>query len=137
MRIQIVRIAMLEWIRLVLDWKTSTASERGGKKIAGFAIDPAGELVSGEEFKGPRELENILLNRKKNEFVRCVSEKMLTYALGRGMEFYDQCAVDQISKALAKNKYRFSTLIMEVVKSTPFQKRRGEETPQTLSDARE
>ncbi|MDB6029750.1 MAG: Protein of unknown function (DUF1587)/Protein of unknown function (DUF1592)/Protein of unknown [Verrucomicrobiales bacterium] len=107
------------------------------EKDAGFVIDPAGELVSGEEFKGPRELETILLNRKKNEFVRCVSEKMLTYALGRGMEFYDQCAIDQISKALAKNKYRFSTLVMEVVKSTPFQKRRGEETPQTLGDARE
>lgn len=107
------------------------------EKDEGFAIDPSGELVSGEEFKGPRELGNILLNRKRNDFVRCLTEKMLTYALGRGMEFYDQCAVEQISKALAKNKYKFTTLVVEVVKSTPFQMRRGEEGAPTLSDARE
>ena len=58
--------------------------------------------------------------------MRCLSEKMLTYALGRGLEYYDKCAVDQITKSLQKNSYRFSSLILEVVKSTPFQMRRGE-----------
>ena len=52
---------------------------------------------------------------------------MLTYGLGRGLEHYDQCAIDDISKGVAKNHYTFSALILEVVKSTPFQKRRGEE----------
>jgi hypothetical protein len=52
---------------------------------------------------------------------------MLTYALGRGLEYYDKCAVDEISKNLAKKKYKFSSLILEVVRSTPFQKKRGEE----------
>jgi len=64
---------------------------------------------------------------KRDDFVRCLSEKMLTYALGRGLEYYDKCAVEQITKRLAKNKYRFSSLMLEVIKSTPFQMHRGEE----------
>ncbi len=94
---------------------------------AGFVIDPAGKLVTGETFQGPADLKTILMKRKKDDFVRCLSEKMLTYALGRGLEYYDKCATDQISKNLAKNRYKFSTLILEVIKSTPFQLRRGEE----------
>jgi hypothetical protein len=89
-------------------------------------IDPAGQLVSGESFHGPAGLRAILLNRKKDEFVRCLSTKMLTYALGRGLEYYDRCALDQITQQLAKNHYRFSTLVLEIVKSAPFQLRRGE-----------
>ena len=91
-----------------------------------FDIDPAGQLVSGESFHGPEELRAVLLKSKRSEFVRCLSEKMLTYALGRGLEYYDKCAVDQITKGLRKTNYRFSSLILEVVKSTPFQMRRGE-----------
>ena len=91
-----------------------------------FDIDPAGQLVSGESFHGPEELRSVLLKSKKNEFVRCLSEKMLTYALGRGLEYYDKCAVDQITKDLRKGSYRFSSLILEVVRSTPFQMSRGE-----------
>jgi len=52
---------------------------------------------------------------------------MLTSALGRGLEYYDQCAVDQITKSLAKNRYKLSSLVVEVMKSAPFQMRRGEE----------
>ena len=51
---------------------------------------------------------------------------MLTYALGRGLERYDKCAVDDIAKNLAKNHYRFSALITAVVKCTPFEMRRGD-----------
>jgi hypothetical protein len=91
------------------------------------AIDPAGELVTGESFKGPADLRIILLNQKRNDFVHCLSEKMLTYAMGRGLEYYDRCATDAVSKELAKKNYRFSQLITAVVKSTPFQMRRGEE----------
>ena len=93
-----------------------------------FKIEPAGKLVSGESFNGPADLARILVDKKKDDFVRCLSEKMLTYALGRGVEFYDKCATDQISAAVVKNKYRFSSLILEVVSSVPFQKRRGELT---------
>ena len=91
-----------------------------------FAIDPAGKLVTGETFNGPDDLKTILLKSRRDDFVHCLTEKMLTYALGRGLEYYDKCAVDEITKRLAKNRYRFSTLISEVVKSTPFQMRRGE-----------
>ncbi len=50
---------------------------------------------------------------------------MLTYALGRGLEYYDKCAVDDITTALAKNDHKFSCMVLEIVKSDPFQKRRG------------
>jgi hypothetical protein len=91
-------------------------------------IDSAGQLVSGETFRDAAELRQILVAEKKEEFVRCLSEKLLTYALGRGMEMYDKCAIDEISRQLAKEKYRFGDLILAVVKSVPFQNRRGEDS---------
>jgi hypothetical protein len=94
-----------------------------------FAIDPAGKLVSGESFSGPADLKTVLLKHKQAEFLRCLSEKMLTYALGRGVEYFDKCAVDQIARGLERNQNRFSALIMEIVKSVPFQMRRGETAP--------
>jgi hypothetical protein len=87
-----------------------------------FPIDSLGELPSGEKFSGPRELTKLLLDTKQDSFVRCVTEKMLIYALGRGIEYYDKCAVDKITEALAKNDNRFSTLVLEIVKSEPFQR---------------
>ena len=93
--------------------------ERDGK----LPIDASGELPGGEKFRGARELQTLLLKTKKEAFVRCVAEKMLTYALGRGLEYYDQCAVDEITTALAENDYRFSTLILGIARSDPFQKR--------------
>jgi len=96
------------------------------EKDGDFKIDPAGALVSGETFNGPAGLKAILLKQKRDEFVRCLTEKVLTYALGRGMEYYDKCAVDVITSKLAKGRYKFSTLILEVTKSAPFQMRRGE-----------
>jgi hypothetical protein len=84
-----------------------------------FAIDPAGVLPDGKAFKGPKELKTILRG-KKDLFARSLSEKVLTYALGRGVEYYDKCALDKIVAALDKNDYRFSVLLTEVVKSEPF-----------------
>jgi hypothetical protein len=92
-----------------------------------FDIDPAGKLISGETFNGPSELKQILLKTRKEEFLTCLTEKMLTYALGRGLEYYDKCAVEKIVAALEKDSYRFQTLIAEIIKSAPFQKQRGEE----------
>ena len=101
------------------------------EKEGDFAIDPAGKLVDGETFNGSDELKTILMKRQRDEFVHCLAEKMLTYGLGRGLEYYDKCAVDQITKRLAKNHYKFSTLILEIVKSAPFELRRGEEAQLT------
>jgi hypothetical protein len=94
-----------------------------------FPIDPSGTLPDGRSFKGPAELKKILRD-KKDLFARNLAEKMLTYALGRGLEHYDKPAVDAIVAALAKNDYRFSTLITEVAKSFPFRMRRGKELSQ-------
>jgi hypothetical protein len=93
-----------------------------------FPIDPAGQLVSGESFQGATDLAQVLAREKRDEFVRCLARKMLTYALGRGLEFYDQCAVDQIARDLRRGGYKFSSLILAVVQSVPFQQRRGETT---------
>lgn len=91
-------------------------------KDGGFDIDPSGVLPDGKKFQGPAELKAILKG-KKELFVGCLIEKMLTYALGRGLEYYDKCAVDAIHTAMTKNEYRFSTLVVEIVKSEPFQMR--------------
>jgi hypothetical protein len=92
--------------------------DRDGK----FAIDPSGVLPDGKSFRGPAELKAVLRG-KKDLFSRCLTEKLLTYGLGRGLEYYDKCAVDKITAALEKNDYRFLTLLAEVVKSEPFQMR--------------
>ncbi len=90
-------------------------------------IDPTGELPGGQKFQGPQELKEILLG-KKELFSRCLAEKMLTYATGRGMEYYDKRALDQIVAALPKNDFRLSALVVEITKSDPFRLRRGKES---------
>ena len=85
-------------------------------------IDASGVLPDGRTFNGPDGLKQ-LLKARKTPFVRCVAEKMLTYATGRGLEYYDRRAVDKIMTALGKDDYRFSTLLAEIVKSDPFQMR--------------
>jgi hypothetical protein len=100
-----------------------------------FAIDPAGTLPDGRSFKGPQELKTILRD-KKDLFARNLAEKLLTYALGRGLEHYDKPAVDAVVSALAKNDYRFSVLVTEVVKSFPFLMRRGKPEAQARRSER-
>jgi len=89
-----------------------------------FKIDPSGVLPDGSKFSGPEELRKVLL-AKADQFRRTLSEKMLTYALGRGLEYYDRCAVDDIMSALKMGDDKFSAMIIAVVQSDPFQKRRG------------
>jgi len=81
-------------------------------------------LPGGKKITGANELRKLLKSRKE-DFVRCLSEKLLTYALGRGLDYYDEPAIDKICEALPKGDYRFSALLTEIVKSTPFQLRRG------------
>lgn len=93
-------------------------------------IDPSGELPGGVKFKGPAELTRLLRDKRNGQFVRCLAEKLLTYALGRGLEYYDQCAVDKITKEMAQSENRFSALVLAVANSEPFQKqgaKRGED----------
>lgn len=90
-----------------------------------FDVDATGTLPNGKAFHGPDELRKIL-SEDREEFARCVTEKMLTYALGRGLERYDRPAVRAIVAKLGQDNYRISTLILEIVKSMPFQMRRAE-----------
>lgn len=90
-------------------------------------IDIATRLPSGEELRGPVDLKRYILEKRKADFVRCLTEQMLTYALGRPLEYYDAPAVEHITSELEKNDYRFSTLVWEIVKSYPFQYRRTQE----------
>ena len=89
-----------------------------------FKIDPSGVLPNGQSFAGPRELKGILKLRQ-DDFVRCLAEKMLTYGLGRGVEYSDKCTVAEIAKAMKQQDFKFSSLILAIVESDPFQKRRG------------
>lgn len=87
-----------------------------------FDIDPSGVLPSGEQFANAKELKRILLKRE-DQFRKCLADRMLTYALGRGLESYDKCVVDEIAAAVARDGNRFSRLVLEIVKSDPFQYR--------------
>jgi hypothetical protein len=93
-------------------------------KDGDFPIDPAGVLPDGGTFKDPAQLKAIL-KEKKELVARNLAEKMLTYALGRGLEWYDRRAVDTIVAGTAKGDYKFSALVAEIVRSEPFRLRRG------------
>ena len=90
-----------------------------------FPVDAAGTLPSGKSFQTPAELKTILKGDKE-AFTQCLAEKMLTYALGRGLERYDRNALKLIVGGVAAGDYKFSRLILEIVNSMPFQMRRGD-----------
>ncbi len=87
-------------------------------------IDTAGVLPDGTTFEGITGLKQILKERQE-EFARCLTEKMLTYALGRGLAYYDRPTVEKIVTQLKLNNYKFPVLIKEIAKSDPFRLRRG------------
>jgi hypothetical protein len=89
---------------------------------AGQAIDASGGLLADGEFTGVAGLEQALLDRPEL-FVRTLTEKLLTFALGRGIEHYDAPAIRQIVRDAKADDYRFSQLILGIVHSTPFQMR--------------
>jgi hypothetical protein len=95
--------------------------EKDGK----FPIDPAGETPTGKPFASPAELKKALSSEDRDLFTRALAEKLLTYALGRGLEYYDKCTVDDLWAATAKEDYRFSALVKAIVHSDAFQKRRA------------
>ena len=95
------------------------------EKEFGQQIETGGTLITGEPFKDIRGLKQILASRHGTEFYRCLTEKLLTYSLGRGLEDYDVETVDRIVEALQRDDGRFSTLLMGVIQSAPFQKCRN------------
>lgn len=105
----------LEKFNAIGEWRTMD-----GK----FPIDDSGVLPDGRKFNGPEELRAIL-RADRNAFAQCLTEKLLTYGLGRGLERYDKPTVKKIAANVAANEYRFSSLVLEVVNSLPFQMRRG------------
>ncbi len=93
-----------------------------------FPVDSSGVLPNGTTFSTPEEMRAVLKTQLP-EFSRCIVEKMLTYSLGRGLGSYDRRTVDQIDRKLAASGYGFQSLIYEIVRSLPFQSRRGEQQP--------
>jgi len=93
-------------------------------EVSGETVDASGQLPGGEAFVGPEALKKVL-GARKQLFLRHLTEKMLAYALGRGVEYYDIPAVKNISEAVANDGHRAPRLILEIVRSTPFRLRRG------------
>ena len=94
---------------------------------AGLPVDASAVLADGTTtFEGPAGLRRVLLERS-TQFVETATEKLLTYALGRGLEHYDQPVIRNITKQAATNDHRWSSLILGIVESTPFQMQRAEE----------
>ena len=88
-------------------------------------IEAGGKLITGEEFHDIREVKRVLATKHRRTYYQCLTEKLLTYALGRGLEHYDVETVDQIVDQLEKDNGRFVTLLTGIVESAPFQKRRN------------
>ena len=92
---------------------------------AGLPIDSSGRLPDGAAFEGPVGLRALLLERP-DRFAATLTEKLLAYAVGRGPEYYDRPTVRAITRAAAADGYRWSSVIVGIVKSTPFRMRRSE-----------
>ncbi len=92
----------------------------------GAKVDASGSLPGGIQFDGPAGLKQVLLDRK-DYFVECISEKLLTYALGRGLEHFDLPVVRQVRREAAAREHRFSEVVLAIVNSVPFQMRRTPE----------
>jgi hypothetical protein len=106
----------LENFNAIGEWRT-----QDGK----FPVDASGVMPDGRAFSGAVELTQIL-SEKRADFARAITEKMLTYALGRGLETYDAPQVKLIADRLAKDEYRFSSLVLGIVNSIPFRQRKGD-----------
>jgi hypothetical protein len=105
------------------EWR---AKEPGGR------IDPAGQLADGSAVDGPIALRRAL-TRKPELFVRTVTEKLMTYGLGRGMAHTDMPTVRRIARDAARQNYRFSAIVLGIVKSAPFQMKRAPQPDATLA----
>lgn len=108
----------LENFNAVGEWRDEDAGNR---------IDAKGKLPNGAEFDGPAGLKKLLLDQHRDEFVQTVAEKLLIYALGRGLEPCDRPTVRAITARAARENYRLTAFVSAIVESTPFQLRRTSE----------
>jgi hypothetical protein len=99
----------------------------------GVPIDPAGRLPDGRSFATTAQFKT-LLKTDRDKFVRNLSGKLMTYGLGRGLEYYDEPAVDKVAEATSAGQDRFSTMILAVVQSDPFRLRRGTSQVEPVSN---
>jgi mono/diheme cytochrome c family protein len=102
------------------------------KEAPGVAVDATGQLADGTPVDGPVALRKALLKHPE-QFVRTITEKLLTYGLGRGLEYYDMPVVRAIARDAARQNNRFSALILGIVKSTPFQMKKATEAGAPVS----
>ena len=102
----------------------ATGKWRSTEGDADSPIDSSGALPDGTKFQGPAELRKVLMS-KPDQFATTVIEKLLTYAMGRGVEYYDEPSVRKIKREAAASDYRWSSLILGIVNSEPFQMRRS------------
>ena len=107
----------LENFDAIGEWRTTD-------RWAGTAIDATDKMVDGTVVRGPLDLRQTLL-RRADQFAQTVTEKLMTYGLGRSVEYYDMPAVRQIVRDAARDNYRFSSIVMGIVKSAPFQMRKS------------
>jgi hypothetical protein len=105
----------LENFNAVGEWRTHDGA---------VPVDAKGKLPNGAEFEGPGGLKKLLLGRHRDEFVQTIAEKLMTYALGRGLEARDRPTVRLIVRKAAAEEYRMSALVTAIVESVPFQMRR-------------
>jgi hypothetical protein len=82
-------------------------------------------LITGEEFSDIAGLKNVLADERRDDFYRCLSEKILTYAIGRGPEYFDAVTIDALMKERSEGEGTLKDLVVAIIRSAPFQKRRG------------
>ena len=92
---------------------------------AGQLIDSSGTLMTGEKFSDITDLKKVLADQRRDDFYRCLSEKILTYAIGRGPEYFDAVTIDSLLRQLKKGDGTLKDLVTAIIGSAPFQKRRG------------
>jgi hypothetical protein len=110
----------LENFNALGQWRTSEFNQ---------PVEPAGKLITGETFSDVRELKHVLATARRRDFFYALSEKMLTYALGRGLEYYDVTTLDRLVAQLEQTGGKPSALVHGIVQSTPFQYRRAATAP--------
>ncbi|MCO8124463.1 DUF1592 domain-containing protein [Stieleria sp. TO1_6] len=94
-------------------WRTTDGADE---------IDASGKFPDGTAFSGVDDLRRLLAGPRKEQFIRCLAEKLLIYATGRGTEYYDKCAIDKIVSQCRAHEDRFAYLIVAIIESDPFQK---------------
>jgi len=114
--------AVMDPLGFALENFDAIGAWRSVDRDAGTAIDASGQLVDGTDISGPSDLRQALTARPE-PFVQTMTERLMTYALGRTMEYYDMPTVRRIVREAARDNYRFSALVMGIVRSEAFRKR--------------